>query len=82
MKMSEKIYLELDELNLEDVDGGAAKHPAYTHFIMHTVVRGDNLHSIAKIYGSDWYSIYLANRDKIKDKNLIRDGWVLRVPVV
>ena len=68
-----------EELN--EVSGGA-NHPAYTHFINHTVVKGDNLHSIARLYGSDWRSIYNANRDKIKDPDLIQNGWVLRVPVV
>lgn len=68
-----------EELN--EVSGGA-NHPAYTRFIMHTVVKGDNLHSIARLYGSDWRSIYDANRDKIKNPDLIQNGWVLRVPVV
>lgn len=79
-KMTEEMKnLTNEELN--EVSGGT-NHPAYTHFINHTVVKGDNLHSIARLYGSDWRSIYNANRDKIKDPDLIQNGWVLRVPVV
>lgn len=49
----------------------------------YTVVAGDNLWDIAKkFYGnaSRWPEIYAANKDKIKDPNLIYPGQVLVIP--
>lgn len=51
----------------------------------HTVVGGECLYvisSYAKIYDDPlkWPRIYRANRDKIKDPNLIYPGWVLDIP--
>jgi len=73
--------MSLDELN--EIAGGATKkeHPAYTHFVEYKVVAGDNLHTIARLFGiDDWRDIFNANRDKIKDANLIQNGWILRIP--
>lgn len=44
---------------------------------------GSSLSSIARIvYGNAnrWPEIYNANRDKIRDPNVIMTGWVLRIP--
>lgn len=49
----------------------------------YTVKSGDSLWKIAqKIYknGSLWPKIYEANRDKIKNPDLIYPGWVLKIP--
>ncbi|HEX4934197.1 MAG TPA: LysM peptidoglycan-binding domain-containing protein [Gemmatimonadaceae bacterium] len=49
----------------------------------YTVVKGDTLARIAKhLYGdaSKWHAIYDANKDIIKNPDLIHIGWVLRVP--
>ena len=51
----------------------------------YTVVRGDNLWNIARkpsIYSDAylWPRIYLENRDKIKNPDLIYPNWVLNVP--
>ena len=49
----------------------------------YTVVAGDSLSKIAKhLYGdpNKWHAIFEANRDKIKDPNLIRPGQVLTLP--
>lgn len=49
----------------------------------YTVVRGDCLWNIAKKYygnGSQYTKIYNANRDKIKNPNLIYPGQVLVIP--
>lgn len=49
----------------------------------HKVVSGESLWSIAKKYygdGSLMYGIYNANKDKIKDPNLIYAGQVLTIP--
>lgn len=50
----------------------------------YTVVRGDCLWNIAKKFygnGSQYTKIYNANRDKIKNPNLIYPGQVLTIPV-
>lgn len=85
MKMSEEMKdLTLDELNA--IAGGADakkedEHPAYTHFVEYKVVAGDNLHSIARLFGiKNWRDIYNANRNKIKNPDLIENGWILRIP--
>jgi len=51
----------------------------------HTVVEGECLYVISgysQIYDDPlkWPRIYRANRDKIKDPNLIYPGWVLNIP--
>ena len=49
----------------------------------YTVVSGDSLSKIAKReYGdaSKWHAIYEANRDTIKDPDLIHPGQVLTLP--
>lgn len=49
----------------------------------YTVVRGDCLWNIAKKYygnGSSYTKIYNANRDKIKNPNLIYPGQILTIP--
>jgi nucleoid-associated protein YgaU len=49
----------------------------------YTVKSGDSLSHIAKhLYGdaSKWHKIYDANRDKIKNPDLIQPGWVLTIP--
>lgn len=49
----------------------------------YTVVPGDSLSKIAKhVYGhaNEWRRIFDANRDQIKDANLIYPGQVLKIP--
>ena len=49
----------------------------------YTVVRGDSLSKIAKRHYGDmnqWQRIYDANRDQIKDPDLIHPGQKLRIP--
>ena len=49
----------------------------------YTVQKGDTLWKIAKeVYGkgSDWHRIHEANKDVIKDPDLIQPGWTLRIP--
>jgi nucleoid-associated protein YgaU len=49
----------------------------------HTVVSGDSLSKIAKREYGDaqkWHAIYEANRDKIKNPDLIHPGQVLTIP--
>lgn len=54
--------------------GGGA--PATTY----TVAKGDNLSKIAAKYGTTWQQLYAANRDQIKNPDLIYPGQVLKVP--
>ena len=61
--------------------GSSSTAPAAT--TSYTVKSGDSLSHIAKhIYGdaSKWHQIYDANRDKIKNPDLIQPGWVLKIP--
>ena len=46
----------------------------------YTVVSGDNLSKIGKMYGVSWKEIYEINKDKIKDPDLIQPGWKLKIP--
>ncbi len=44
------------------------------------VVSGDSLSKIGEKHGVAWKEIYEANRDKIKDPDLIQPGWKLKIP--
>lgn len=59
------------------------REPAAAPEETYTVVSGDSLSKIAKrFYGNanDWKRIFEANRDQIKDPDLIRPGQKLRIP--
>jgi len=66
------------------VTGGAENRPDNPQSQRtYTVQRGDSLSKIAKEYYGDanqWHKIHEANRDKIKDPNLIQPGWTLIIP--
>lgn len=47
----------------------------------YTVMAGDNLTKIGQKYGLTWQQIYEANRDVIKDPDLIQPGQELKIPV-
>ena len=72
--------------NFSDVQSGSsstAPTPAGLTPRTYTVVTGDNLSKIAKrVYGNanKWRVIYEANRDVIKNPDLIRPGQVLSLP--
>ena len=60
-------------LNL-NVAGGGAQMEEYE------VVSGDSLSKIGQRYGVSWQKIYEANRDRIKNPDLIQPGWKLKIP--
>ena len=62
-------------LNL-NVFGSSAK-PEQQEYV---VVKGDNLTKIGKKYDVSWKEIYDANKDIIKDPDLIQPGWKLKIP--
>lgn len=50
--------------------------------IIYEVVKGDSLSKIAKNYpGISWKDIYEANKNIIKNPDLIHIGWKLKIPV-
>ena len=60
------------------IDGAAAAADQ-----TYTVVKGDSLSKIAKrIYGDaqQWRKIYEANKDQIKNPDLIQPGQTFRIP--
>ena len=75
-----KIYNELDpdyragdaRLNLEVAQSAAMEE--------YTVKKGDSLSKIASHYGMKWKDIFEANKDIIKNPDLIQPGWKLKIP--
>lgn len=48
---------------------------------IYEVKSGDSLSKIAKNYpGVSWKEIYEANKDQIKDPDMIQPGWKLKIP--
>ncbi|WP_264538251.1 LysM peptidoglycan-binding domain-containing protein [Flavobacterium sp. N1736] len=46
----------------------------------YTVVSGDSLSKIGKAHGVSWQTIYEANKDIIKNPDVIQPGWKLKIP--
>ena len=70
--------------DFSDVSSGASSNaPEAASDQTYTVKSGDSLSHIAKhVYGDakQWHKIYEANRDQIKNPDLIQPGWVLTIP--
>ena len=71
--------------DFSDVTGGgsstAPTSPAAER--TYTVGKGDSLSKIAKKFYGDagkWKLIYEANRERIKNPDLIQPGWLLKIP--
>jgi LysM repeat protein len=64
-------------LNLNVSGGGTS-----TEMEEYEVVSGDSLSKIGQRYGVGWQKIYEANRDQIKNPDLIQPGWKLKIPKV
>jgi nucleoid-associated protein YgaU len=56
---------------------GSSTKPVQQEYV---VVKGDNLTKIGHKYGVSWKEIYEANKDIIKDPDLIQPGWKLKIP--
>lgn len=72
-----------DFSNVRSGSSSTASAPTTTGARTYTVEPGDTLWAIAeRFYGSGnlWTRIHEANRDKIKDPDLIQPGWVLTIP--
>ena len=75
-----KIYNEIDpdyragdlRLNIEVAQGANMEE--------YTVKKGDSLSKIATHYGIKWKDIFEANKDIIKNPDLIQPGWKLKIP--
>lgn len=75
-----KIYNEIDpdyragdlRLNIEVAQGANMEE--------YTVKKGDSLSKIATHYGLKWKDIFEANKDIIKNPDLIQPGWKLKIP--
>lgn len=74
------------DADFSDVESGSsstAPAPATSGGQTYTVVKGDSLSKIAKqFYGnaSQWRKIYEANKDLIKNPDLIHPGQTFRIP--
>jgi nucleoid-associated protein YgaU len=71
--------------DFSDVEGGSSSTapPAPASGRTYTVVKGDSLSKIAKqFYGnaSQWKKIYEANKDTIKNPDLIYPGQTFKIP--
>jgi len=74
------IYNQIDpdyragDLRLNLVVSGTGSNEEYE------VKSGDNLSKIGAKYGITWKEIYEANKDIIKNPDLIQPGWKLKIP--
>lgn len=59
---------------------GTSAQEARADFQEYVVVKGDSLSKIGQKYGVSWQEIFEANRDQIKDPDLIQPGWKLKIP--
>jgi nucleoid-associated protein YgaU len=64
-------------LNITVSAEGAPSDAAHTY----TVESGDSLSKIGQKYGLPWKAIFDANRDIIKDPDLIHPGQELKIPI-
>lgn len=58
-------------MNIEVAEGASTEY---------TVVGGDSLSKIGKAHGVSWQAIYEANKDIIKNPDIIQPGWKLKIP--
>jgi nucleoid-associated protein YgaU len=69
--------------DFSDVESGSSSTAPPPAGKTYTVAKGDSLSKIAKeVYGSanQWKKIYEANKDTIKNPDLIYPGQVIKIP--
>lgn len=72
-----------DFSNVESGSSATAPQAEEARAETYTVRSGDSLWAISKRFygdGNQWGRIYEANRDTIKDPDLIQPGWELNIP--
>lgn len=72
-----------DDPDFSDVSGGASSTADAKKGRTHTVAKGESLSKIAKQYYGDvkqWKKIFEANKDSIKNPDLIFPGQVIKIP--
>ena len=71
----------LNDAAVEGVSGGGANGPSWDDggATYYRIVRGDTLSEIAVRFNTNIYSIQALNRELIKNVDLIREGWTIRV---
>jgi nucleoid-associated protein YgaU len=82
--MADRDKTKTDFSNVRSGSSSTAPQPASTETERtYTVVKGDSLSKIAQRFYGDanrWRQIYDANRDAIRDPDLIHPGQVLKIP--
>jgi nucleoid-associated protein YgaU len=71
------------DADFSDVESGSSSTAPPAGGQTYTVVKGDSLSKIAKRYYGDaqqWRRIYEANKDEIKNPDLIYPGQTFRIP--
>jgi nucleoid-associated protein YgaU len=69
--------------DFSDVESGSSSTAPPVSERTYTVVKGDSLSKIAKQFYGDaqqWRKIYEANKDQIKNPDLIHPGQTFRIP--
>jgi len=72
-----------DDPDFSDVSGGSSSAADAHAGRTHTVAKGESLSKIAKRYYGDakqWRKIFDANKDTIKNPDLIFPGQVIKIP--
>ena len=71
----------LNDQEVEGVSGGGANGPSWVDggATYYRIVRGDTLSEIAVRFGTNAYAIQRLNPTVIKNIDLIKEGWVIRV---
>ena len=59
---------------------GSSAHAAAAPVQEYVVVKGDSLSKIGQKFGVPWKEIFEANKDQIKNPDLIQPGWKLKIP--
>ncbi len=78
--MSDNMSKLSDEL-VGGVSGGGANGPSWVEngITWYRIVRGDTLSEIAMRFGTSVYQLQALNSGLIKNPDVIKEGWVIRI---